>query len=141
MLSASSPDVESTDDFGEPPAVTRKPVVLCVDDEPPVLSALKRTLNDDTYEVWTTNDPHRAVEWVKAGLVKVLIVDQRMPDMKGTELLQAAQEYSPNTARILLTAFPGDPLVVESRGRAQLALIGKPWDDGALRKVIRERLC
>jgi CheY-like chemotaxis protein len=117
-----------------------KPFVVCVDDDLQVLNALERTLKIDGYEVWATDRPQNALHWLKTGRVSVLVVDQRMPDMKGAELLQAAQELSPKTVRILLTAFPGDPIVLKALGKIDLCMIGKPWDDEALRTVIRERL-
>lgn len=113
------------------------PLVVCVDDEPEVLSALKRTLRGEPYEVRTTDAPLDAVGWLRREAVAVLLADQRMPMLRGTELLQIAKDVSPSTARVLLTAYPGDSLIVQGLGLLDLCLIGKPWDDDQLRKLIR----
>lgn len=118
----------------------RKPVVLCVDDSPEVLRSLERTFRGEPYDVWTTDEPTEALEWVRQGEVDVLIADQRMPGIKGTELLKAAEDVSPRTAQVLLTAYPGDPLVVHSLRRTPLVMIGKPWNDEALRRTVADLL-
>jgi len=114
--------------------------VVCVDDEPAILSALRRALRTEPYEVLTTPDPERALRWVSTQEVSLIITDQRMPEMEGTELLKEVTRRSPCTARIILTAYPG---VVVSRPGVRgdtECMISKPWDSAMLRKTIRELL-
>lgn len=122
------------------PTSPPKPVVVCVDDEPEVLAALRRTLRDEPYELLLTNQPHEAIEWLSTRRVSMIVADQRMPSMTGVDVLRAAEECSPRTARILLTAYPNDPLVVRGVGEGVLLLLGKPWDEEVLRKTIRDHL-
>jgi DNA-binding NtrC family response regulator len=114
--------------------------VVCVDDEPAILSALRRALRAEPYELMTTPDPERALRWVSTQEVSVIITDQRMPEMEGTELLKEVTRRSPCTARIILTAYPG---VVASkpgvRGGTE-CMISKPWDSAMLRRTILELL-
>src|SRR5437868_13772349 len=65
-----------------------KPVVLCVDDERPVLAALTRALRREPYELVTTEDPEEALERIRSGAVSVILADYRMRVMGGTSLLQ-----------------------------------------------------
>ena len=116
------------------------PVVIFVDDELEILKAIQRTFRQEPYEVKTTSDPLEALDWLKKGPVGVIVADQRMPQMRGTELLHLSKEIAPNTARVLLTAFPGDTLVIKGMGLADLSLVGKPWEDEAIRNLIRTRL-
>lgn len=119
---------------------TERHRVVCVDDEEAILSALRRALRSEPYEVLTTPDPERALRWVSTREVSLIITDQRMPDMEGTELLKEVTRRSPSTARLILTAYPG---VVVSRPGVRgdtECMISKPWDSAMLRKTIRELL-
>jgi len=69
--------------------------------------------------------------------VSVLVADYRMPLMSGTTLLLLAKAVSPRTARMLLTGYPGETLVITAGEAGLLHLVGKPWDDDALKMKIR----
>lgn len=106
-----------------------RPLVVCVDDEAPVLRALQRTLGRSPYDLRTTSRPEEALRWSRERTLDVLVTDQRMPGMAGTELVEAVRERSPETSWIVLTAYP-DPAI--------RPLILKPWDDAALRRTVDE---
>ena len=112
-------------------------VILCVDDEPEILSALRRMLRAEPYEFRTTTDPEEALDWVRTRGVAVLVADYRMPLMSGTTLLQLVKAASPVTARLLLTGYPGETLLLAARDLGLLHLVGKPWDDQKLKAKIR----
>lgn len=117
-----------------------KPVILCVDDEPPVLSALQRMLRNEPYEVLVAETPHEALQLVRSRHVDAVIADHRMADVTGAELLRRIREISPGTARVLLTGYPDTQSIL---GRAQAGiqrLIMKPWNDDDLRYALRELL-
>ena len=115
-------------------------VVVCVDDEPAILSALKRSLRAEPYELLTTDSPEHALRWVGTRDVSLVITDQRMPRMEGTELLEEVLKRSPSTARIILTAFPGDAVGTPGLRHWTECMISKPWDNLMLRKTIRQLL-
>jgi len=117
-----------------------KPLVVLVDDEPPILSSLARLLRAEPYELRTTTDPEEALEWVRTGEVALLVADYRMPQMSGTTLLQLAKSCSPATARMMLTGYPGETLVIAVKEAGLMHLVGKPWDDEALKRKIRDLL-
>lgn len=112
--------------------------VVCVDDEPAILSALRRALRGEPYRLSTTDSPALALEWLEAGDVSLLISDQRMPSISGLELLDEARGRSPRTAGMILTAYPGDTL--RSPGVGGPVVVGKPWDDARLKQAIRRLL-
>lgn len=114
--------------------------VVCVDDQPEILSALRRTLAGEPYAVRTTADPRLLFEWMDRTDVGLVITDQRMPEISGTELLQAVAQRSPTTARIVLTAYPGETVWVPKLGVRTDCLIDKPWDGVMLRRTVRELL-
>lgn len=78
------------------------PSVLCVDDDPHVLVALRRTLSRH-FSVDIANGGGQGLELLGKKRYAVVIVDMKMPEMSGTEFLRRARELAPETARILLT--------------------------------------
>lgn len=115
-------------------------VVLCVDDEPAILAALRRALRNEPYELLTTDHPDRALDWVDSRDISLVISDQRMPGMLGTELLEEVSLRSPTTARIILTAYPGSTASSPGLRQRTDCMISKPWDSGMLRRTIRQLL-
>jgi len=120
--------------------IIERHVVVCVDDEPAILSALRRSLRSENYEILTTESPQHALRWVGTREVSLVITDQRMPLMAGTELLEEVSRQSPSTARIILTAYPGDAAGEPGIRRRTECMISKPWDNRMLRKTIRQLL-
>jgi len=125
-----APDLRSRADSGAP-------LVVCVDDEPQILASLSRLLRQEPYRLRTTTDPEEALEWVRSGEVALLLADYRMPRMSGTTLLQIAKASSPGTARLMLTGYPGETLVIAAGEAGLMHLVGKPWDDEVLKRTIR----
>jgi response regulator RpfG family c-di-GMP phosphodiesterase len=114
----------------------KTPLVVCVDDEPAILAALRRVLRDEPYRLLTTGRPLEAMDWVLAENVDVLIADQIMPDMTGLRLLELVQTCSPGTARVLLSG-QSDPDEPGNFGAIQ-RLLRKPWDSDELKASIRQ---
>ena len=85
----------------EPPA--RKPIVVCVDDDPDMLQSVGRCLKREPLEVKTTLDPNEALAWIAEHPVAVLVSDYEMPQMTGAQLTGKAKRIRPETVRILLT--------------------------------------
>lgn len=78
--------------------------VLFVDDEPNVLSAIRRTLRKQEFEVVTAESPREGLEKVRGdGPFAAVVSDMRMPDMDGAEFLSLVREINPDTVRIILS--------------------------------------
>ncbi|MGB2925848.1 MAG: response regulator [Limnothrix sp.] len=121
-------------------AVTRKQKekLLVVDDEPDNLDLLYRTFRRD-FQVLKASNGLEALKVLEAeGEVAVIISDQRMPEMKGTEFLSRTVPQFPNTVRIILTGFTDVEDLVEAINAGQVyRYITKPWDPSALKKVVQ----
>ncbi|HLJ96550.1 MAG TPA: HD domain-containing phosphohydrolase [Gemmataceae bacterium] len=90
------------------------PKILCVDDEPNILSAFERHLRKE-FAVSTARDGAEALELVaKQGPFAVLISDMRMPGMSGVELLARVRQAAPDTVRIMLTGNAEQQTAVEA---------------------------
>ena len=115
-------------------------MVLCVDDDAPILKALERLLREEPYELLTTRNPREALKLLDSRDISLIIADYRMPEMTGTELLEAAWTASPKTQRILFTGYPGETTILRGLGQGLYSLVGKPWNDEKLKELIRKAL-
>jgi response regulator RpfG family c-di-GMP phosphodiesterase len=116
-------------------------LVVLVDDDSEVLSALRRSLSGEPYLLLTTNRPRQALRWVECVDVSAVVSDERMPEMTGAELLARIATRSPETARIMLTAYGRETARLPGLGRSAEYMVAKPWDDAMLRRAIRDLLC
>lgn len=116
----------------------KKPKMLVVDDEPDNLDLLYRTFRRD-FQVLKAESGVRALELLATeGEVAVIISDQRMPEMKGTEFLSRTVPQFPNTMRIILTGFTDVEDLVEAINSGQVyKYITKPWDPNELKAVVQ----
>lgn len=117
-------------------AATPKPRVLFVDDEPRVLTSM-RMLFRENYELFFAESGQQALELLKTTRVDVIVSDQRMPNMTGIELLQAAREINPHAMRILLTGYSDLKAVIGSVNEAEIfRFVNKPWSNEVLSSTV-----
>ncbi|HEY9729466.1 MAG TPA: response regulator [Chroococcales cyanobacterium] len=116
----------------------KKPKMLVVDDEPDNLDLLYRTFRRD-FQVLRAESGVSALSMLSSeGEVAVIISDQRMPEMKGTEFLSKTVPDFPDTVRIILTGFTDVEDLVEAINAGQVyKYITKPWDPHELRVVVQ----
>ncbi len=114
--------------------------ILVVDDEKKVLIVARKILRSAGYDVEVCLNPEEAAEIVaNRGPVAVLFSDDRMPGMRGTELLEQVKRVSPSTVRVLTTAFYDRQLIedIVNKGEA-FRFVKKPIDFNKVLKIIRE---
>ncbi len=116
-----------------------KPKILVVDDEPDNLDLLYRTFFRD-YKVLRAESGPEALEILeKSGLVAVIISDQRMPRMNGTEFLSLTAKKYPDTIRILLTGYTDLEDLVEAINSGKVfKYLTKPWKDQELKALVKQ---
>lgn len=116
----------------------KKQKILVVDDEPDNLDLLYRTFRRD-FQVLKADSGMNALQVLAAeGEVAVIISDQRMPEMRGTEFLSKTVPQFPNTVRIILTGFTDIEDLVEAINAGQVyKYITKPWDPAELKAVVQ----
>jgi len=115
-----------------------KPTLLLIDDEERILRSL-RMLFFSGYTVRMTTDPQEAIRILSEEKVHVIISDQRMPLMQGSELLRIARETSPATMRILLTGYSDMDASIASVNEGEVfRYLLKPWAGEEVRKVVAE---
>jgi diguanylate cyclase (GGDEF)-like protein/PAS domain S-box-containing protein len=117
-----------------PPAQT----LLIVDEDVNVLASLHRLFRRDGYQILTAASPAEAFELLALQAVQVILCDQRMPAMSGTEFLSKVKEMYPETIRIILSGYTGLEAVLDAINRGAIyRFYTKPWDDTQLRDNIR----
>ena len=113
--------------------------ILIVDDEPGILASMRRLLRRDGYEILTANSAKDGFDILAQQEVQVILSDQRMPEMSGTEFLSRARELYPETIRIVLSGYTDLESISDAINRGAIyKFLTKPWDDDLLRENIRE---
>ncbi len=116
-------------------------LVLFVDDEQSILSSLKRALRKEPYTSMFADNAAEALKIVSEQAVNVVISDQRMPDMDGTDFLQQVKEINPFTVRAILSGYVNADVVVESINKGEVyRFIPKPWELDNLKDAINQCL-
>ena len=114
--------------------------ILCVDDEKDVTDALYDTFMD-AYDVKTATGGKEALEIFNENDISLVITDQKMPEMAGTELLAKINEIKPICKKILLTGHADINAAIDAINTGSVdKYFSKPWDDGALRKAVEDLL-
>jgi response regulator RpfG family c-di-GMP phosphodiesterase len=113
--------------------------LLLVDDEPNIVSALKRTLRRDGYSILTANSAEEGLNMLAGNKVGVIISDQRMPQMNGVDFLRKVKMLYPKTLRLVLSGYTELESVTRAINEGAIyKFLTKPWDDEQLRNNIRE---
>jgi two-component system, probable response regulator PhcQ len=118
-----------------------KPVVLLVDDDEMLLAGLRRALYQEPYALITASDAQTALDQLAAQKVDVIVSDQQMPGLSGTEFLAEAAKRFPATMRVMLTGHADLSTAVEAINRGQIyRFLTKPCSDVELGVTIRQAL-
>ncbi|MFH1768105.1 MAG: hybrid sensor histidine kinase/response regulator [Candidatus Omnitrophota bacterium] len=115
--------------------------VVIVDDELNILNSLVRVFKDEAFGVFVTTDYKEALSMLEGEKIKVIVSDHRMPDISGTEFLRKAKEKYPDIIRILFTGYTDMHIAEDAINKGEVyRFINKPWEDTALRAVVREAM-
>ena len=111
--------------------------VLVIDDDPSIRTTTAAILQDEGYIVDTAENGKEAIEKSNADLYRVALIDFRLPDMDGTELLTALRETTPKTVKIMVTGYPTLQNTIECVNKHADAYFIKPVDYENLLNTIR----
>ena len=113
--------------------------LLLVDDEEGISASLFRLLRRDGYTILRANSGQGGLELLAQHKVGVIISDQRMPGMTGTEFLSKVKELYPDTVRIVLSGYTELNSVTDAINRGAIyKFLTKPWEDDLLRANVEE---
>jgi len=113
--------------------------LLVVDDEENILAALRRTLRREPYTVLVANSGAEGLRILAERHVDVVVSDQRMPGMSGTDFLRSVKKAYPHTVRMVLSGYTELKSVTDAINEGAIyKFLTKPWDDDHLRANIAE---
>lgn len=113
--------------------------LLLLDDEDNVLRSLVRLFRRDGYRLLTASSVREAFDLLASNAVQVIVSDQRMPDMDGTEFLGRVRNLYPDTIRMVLSGYTDLATITDAINRGAIyRFLTKPWNDDELREHIRD---
>jgi DNA-binding NtrC family response regulator len=115
--------------------------ILFVDDEPHVLEALKRALHKEPYLILCAGSADEALDILNREPVDVVVSDEMMPGMLGSELLAVVYRKYPDTVRIMLTGHANLEAALRAINEGQIyRFLTKPCNDMELRITLRQAI-
>ena len=113
--------------------------ILLVDDERSVLSAIRRLLRKEGWNLLTATSGQEGLEVLRESAVDVVVSDVRMPVMDGPAFLKRVKELYPDVIRIILTGYSDRESLSKAFAEADIhEMISKPWDDEELKSILRD---
>lgn len=113
--------------------------LLLVDDEENILRSLVRLFRRDGYKIYTANSGKQGLEILAENDVGVILSDQRMPEMNGTEFLSRAKLTHPGSVRIVLSGYTDLSSITDAINDGDIyKFLTKPWEDDSLRENVQE---
>ncbi len=115
--------------------------VLFVDDELPLLKAIKRVLQSEPFTVLTTTSAKEALHFVATQKIDVVVSDERMPEISGAALLEQIHKRDPDIVCIMLTGEASLSIASKIIENGHLyRFLSKPMDNDELRRVLKQAL-
>ena len=115
------------------------PSLLFVDDEPSILSALRRLFRPHGYRIFTAEGGAAGLAVLEQQQIDLVVSDMRMPEMDGASFLKQVRARWPKVMRILLTGYADIGSTVSAINEGEIyRYIAKPWDDNEILSIVRE---
>ncbi len=114
--------------------------ILIVDDDENIRTVLKAILEDEGYNVDSVGTAKSAIEKTRRNFYNVALIDIRLPDMEGIELLAKVKDTTPRMRKIIITGYPTLQNAVEAVNRGSDAYILKPFDVNKILETIAKQL-
>jgi DNA-binding NtrC family response regulator len=112
-----------------------KKKILIVDDEAGIVQEIKEFLEEEGYEVYTADTAKAGIQLVEMLKPDVVMIDVKLPDASGTEVLKACKEKSPGTRTIIVTGYVDQHVMDEAEKIGRDTFLQKPFD---LVRIIEE---
>ncbi len=114
--------------------------ILIVDDDIVILESISRILQSEGFITETAETGQEAIEKSKTKFYNLALLDIKLPDMEGTQLVKMLHENFPKTMKVMVTGFPALDNAVESLNLGADAYLMKPVDPEELLGVCKEKL-
>lgn len=115
--------------------------ILLVDDSEYILKALRRTFADEDYVIFTAKSASEAINILNAENIDLLITDENMPGVTGTDLLKTMRRQYPDVIRIMITGLTDIEVAKNAINNGEIyRFFNKPWNDFELLVSVRHAL-
>jgi DNA-binding NtrC family response regulator len=114
--------------------------ILVVDDDEGIRRSLVAILEGEGYVVDTAKNGKEAIKKSNVDFYNLALIDVRLPDMEGTELLSTMKETTPKMVKIIVTGYPDLENAIEAVNKSADAYITKPFSVDNLLKIIKDHL-
>jgi len=114
--------------------------ILVVDDDENIRKVLKTILEEEGYAVDEAENAKKAIEKSRRNVYNLALIDIRLPDMEGIELLTKMKDTVPKMRKIIITGYPTLQNAIEAVNRGADAYILKPFDMEKVLATIKEQL-
>jgi len=114
--------------------------ILIIDDDKNIRKVLTAILEDEGYKVEAVETAKRAIEKARKNFYNLALVDIRLPDIEGIELLTKMKPTTPKMRKIIITGYPTLQNAIEALNKGADAYIVKPFNMEKVLKTIRDQL-
>ena len=114
--------------------------ILIVDDDENIRKVLAAILEDEGYSVESVDTAKKGIEKSETDFFNLALLDVRLPDMEGIELLAKLRETKPKMRKIIITGYPTLQNAVGAVNKGADAYVMKPFDVEKMLKTIKEQL-
>ena len=120
--------------------MVEKAKILIVDDDENIRKTMKAILEEENYSVDLATNGKEAIQMTNEKMYNLALLDIRLPDIEGVELLQLLKEYVPRTRKIMVTGYPTIQNAVMAINKNADAYLLKPVDIEKLLQIVKEQL-
>jgi DNA-binding NtrC family response regulator len=120
--------------------MVEQPRILVIDDDANIRKVLEVILRDKGYGVDTASTGSAAIKKTQKDHYDLMLIDIRLPDMEGTELLTKIRDTTPKIRKVMVTGYPTLQNAVEAVNKGAHAYIMKPFDVDKMLDTVKEQL-
>lgn len=114
--------------------------ILIIDDDENIRKALTAVLEDEGYAVETVDTARKGIEKTQTEFFHLALIDVRLPDMEGVDLLPKLRETTPKIRKIIITGYPTLQNAAAAVNKGADAYVMKPFDVEKMLQTIKEQL-
>jgi len=120
--------------------MTQTAKILIIDDDENIRKALTAVLEDEGYAVVTVDTARKGIEKTQTEFFHLALIDVRLPDMEGVDLLPKLRQTTPKIRKIIITGYPTLQNAAAAVNKGADAYVMKPFDVEKMLQTIKEQL-
>lgn len=114
--------------------------ILVVDDDEDIRKVLETILRDEGYVVDSVDTAKKAIERSEKNFYNLVLIDVRLPDMEGIELLTKMRDTTPKMRKVIITGYPTLQNAIAAVNKGADAYVMKPFDMEKVLQIIKDEL-